>query len=120
MLAGAGFGDHPRFTHPQRQQSLAQRVIDLVRTGMVQILAFEPNSSAANRFGQPASVIKRAGATDKGFQQTVEFAGKLGVVLRFVVFPGKLIQSPRQGLRYETTTKTAESPAIIGNGRGGG
>ena len=41
VLSGAGFGDHPALSHPLGQQSLPERVVDLVRAGVRQVLALE-------------------------------------------------------------------------------
>ncbi len=43
MLAGAGFGDHALLAHAQREQALADRVVDLVSAGVIEVFAFEPN-----------------------------------------------------------------------------
>ena len=40
MLPGARFRNDALFTHPLRQQALPQRVVDLVRSGVRQVLAF--------------------------------------------------------------------------------
>ena len=46
VLAGAGLGDHARLAHPLGQQRLAQRVVDLVRAGVQQVLALEVDRPA--------------------------------------------------------------------------
>ena len=46
MLAGARLGDHPLLAHAHRQQRLAHGVVDLVGTGMVQVLALQINPGA--------------------------------------------------------------------------
>ena len=52
MLSGAGFGDDARLLHAPRQQGLTDAVVDLVRTGMVQIFATRHASyDAKNRHG---------------------------------------------------------------------
>jgi len=51
MLPRTRFGNHAAFAHPQRQQRLAQRVVDLVRACVVQVLALEPNLRAATPRG---------------------------------------------------------------------
>ncbi len=45
MLAGAGLGHHALRTHATRDQRLAQCVVDLVRTGVRQILALDQISA---------------------------------------------------------------------------
>ncbi len=46
MLARARLGDDAPLAHPLRQQSLAQRVVDLVRAGMRQVFALEVDARA--------------------------------------------------------------------------
>ncbi len=64
MLPGAGFRQHLGLAHVLGQQRLAQTVIDLVRAGMVEVFALEPDARAAAMRGQAFGQINRAGATD--------------------------------------------------------
>ena len=41
VLPGAGLGDHPHLAHPPGEQALADRVVDLVRAGVAEVLALE-------------------------------------------------------------------------------
>jgi len=41
VLPGAGLGDDARLPHAPGEQRLAERVVDLVRAGMGQVLALE-------------------------------------------------------------------------------
>jgi hypothetical protein len=43
VLAGAGFGDHPRLAHAFDQQPLPHDVVGLVGAGVVEVLAFDVN-----------------------------------------------------------------------------
>ena len=47
MLAGAGLGDDARLAHAAGEQDLAEHVVDLVRAGVVQLLALEIDFRAA-------------------------------------------------------------------------
>ena len=53
VLAGAGLGDDPRLADPLGQQRLAQHVVDLVRAGVVEVLALEQDPRAAGVLGEP-------------------------------------------------------------------
>src|SRR3712207_9214218 len=44
VLAGPGLGDDPLLADPLGQQRLAQHVVDLVRAGVVEVLALEPDA----------------------------------------------------------------------------
>jgi hypothetical protein len=48
MLAGAGLGDDAGLAHALGQQGLADGVVDLVRAGVVQVLALEQDLRAAD------------------------------------------------------------------------
>ena len=54
VLPGPGFGDHSPLAHPPRQQRLAERVVDLVRAGVVQVLAFQVDLGPAALLGSTA------------------------------------------------------------------
>ena len=63
VLAGAGLGDDPRSCPSAGQQDLAHAVVDLVRAGVVQLLALQPDARAVV-LGQPLGEIERARAAD--------------------------------------------------------
>ena len=46
VLAGAGLGDHARLAHAPREQGLPERVVDLVRARVREVLAFQPHLAA--------------------------------------------------------------------------
>ena len=54
VLAGAGFGDHAVLAHPHGQQRLAERVVDLVGAGVIQVFALEIDLGAAGMLGSAA------------------------------------------------------------------
>ncbi len=56
VLPGPGLGDDAPLAHVARQQYLAQRVVQLVRAGMDQVLAFQVELEAQLR-GEPSRVI---------------------------------------------------------------
>ena len=71
---------------------LADRVVDLVGAGVIEVFTLEPDLGTADRFGQSPGVVQRAGATDKGLQQALEFSLEFRVFSRSVVFVGQLIE----------------------------
>ena len=60
VLAGAGLGDHAVLAHAQREQRLAERVVDLVGAGVVQVFALQVDLRPAALFGEPLGEIERA------------------------------------------------------------
>jgi hypothetical protein len=55
VLARAGLGDDPGLAHALGQQDLAHAVVDLVRAGVVQLLALEIDLRAAEMLGSERS-----------------------------------------------------------------
>ena len=77
VLAGAGLGDDPVLAHPFGQQRLAERVVELVRAGVHEVFALEPDL-AAGELGQPLGQVQRRRAAGEVAQQAAE----LGLVAR--------------------------------------
>ena len=64
VLAGAGLGDDALLAHAHRQQDLAEHVVDLVRAGVVQLVALQVDLGAAEMLGQALGEIERARPAD--------------------------------------------------------
>src|SRR5690348_14819539 len=87
MLAGAGFGDDALLSHPAGEKDLAQHVVDLVRAGVVELLALEIDLGPAKLMRQPFGEIERARAPDIVLEQGVELGLESRVGLRLLVSP---------------------------------
>jgi hypothetical protein len=65
VLARAGLGDDAALAHALGEQALAERVVDLVRAGVGEVLAFEPDGGglahAADLGRDRAGVVGEAG-----------------------------------------------------------
>ena len=59
MLAGAGLGDDARLAHLTGQQGLAQHIVDLVRSGVVQVFSLEEDPRAARMLAEPGGFVQR-------------------------------------------------------------
>ena len=93
MLASASFRDDARLAHTNSQQNLANAVVDLMRAGVVQLIALEPDLRAfaswgilADFLGQTLGIIKRRWAADIMFQQIIKLRSKSRVLLRRTIF----------------------------------
>ena len=93
MLPGPGLGDDAGLAHAHRQQDLPDAIVDLVRAGVVELIALEPHLRAhstrrtvAQRFGQPFGIIEWAGATDIVLEQVVELRLECRIGLCRAVF----------------------------------
>jgi hypothetical protein len=80
MLSCAGLRDHALLAHALGDQSLADRIVDLVRAGVIEVFALEPDLSAASLLGQSLGVIDRARTS----HIVLEFVCELGLELRIV------------------------------------
>ena len=112
--AGAGLGDHARLAHPAGEHRLADGVVDLVRAGMVEILALEIDLRAAYS-GRPAlRVINRARAPDIVFEFVAEFRYELRILPVTLIRRAQLVQRMREGLGHERAAVRTEVPARVG------
>ena len=59
VLAGPRFGNNPRLAHLFRQQALAQGVVDLMGSRMIQVFPFQINFCAAQVFRHLAGVVQQ-------------------------------------------------------------
>ena len=78
MLAGAGLGDDARLAHAPGKQDLAHHIVDLVRAGMVELVALEIDLGAAEMLGQPLGEIERAWPADIMLEELSSSAWKEG------------------------------------------
>ena len=72
VLAGAGLGDDALLAHAPGEQDLAEHVVDLVRAGVVELVALEIDLRAAELLGQPLGEIERARPPDIVLEEAVE------------------------------------------------
>ena len=70
VLSGAGLGDDAALAHAHGEQRLAERVVDLVRAGVRQILALEKDPRAAVRLRQAPRLVQRRRTADVVLEQT--------------------------------------------------
>src|SRR3954447_15505232 len=78
VLAGARLGDDARLAHALREQALAERVVELVRARVHEVLALEPHG-VADRGGQALGVVDRRGPAAVVAPQRVELRAVPGV-----------------------------------------
>ena len=64
MLTGAGLGDDPGLAHAPGQQRLADGVVDLVRAGVIEVLAFQVDLGTTQLTTQPLGMIDRRRSAD--------------------------------------------------------
>ncbi len=111
MLAGAGLGDDPRLAHAFGEQGLTDGVVDLVSTGVVEILALQVNLGAAQLLGQTSSVVERGRSADEVLEIAPKLRQKPGVLAGLAVELLQLIESVHEGLGNKATAVLAEVAA---------
>ena len=78
VLSGARLGYDALFAQPPGQQRLSQGVVDLVRTGVGQVLSLEIDLRPAQMGGQPPGVGERCWAAHVSAHQVVQLRLELG------------------------------------------
>src|SRR5262249_30181452 len=121
--AGAGFGDDARLAHAAREQDLAEHVVDLVRAGVIEVLAleidFRPARAATGgtkMLGQALGEIERRRPPDVILEVGVHLAAEARVVLRLGVSLLQLENQRHQRLGDEAAAVQPEMPALVGPG----
>ena len=112
--AGAGLGDYTRLPHATRKERLADGVVDLVRAGVVEILALDVDLRAAAALGKALRMVDRARASDVVLELVAELGFELRIVARDGVRGAQLLERLRQRLGNEDAAVGAEVAALVG------
>ncbi len=115
VLARPGFCDDARLAHFQREQALADGVVDFVRAGVQEIFALEVGARAAEMRGEPRGELQRGGAPREIFEQALQLRLKRCVGLGCFVGPLELEERDHQCFRDVAAPVRAE--AARGSGR---
>ncbi|MNC35324.1 hypothetical protein D3C75_838040 [compost metagenome] len=116
VLAGAGLGDHLALAHELGQQRLAQAVVDLVRAGVVEVLALEVDLRTAEFFAQAAGMEDRAGAADVVGEQTGQLLLEIFALADLLVGGVDLVHHLLEVRWHQLAAIGAEVAAGIGHG----
>ena len=109
VLAGAGLGDEAGLAHPPGEQRLAEDVVDLVRAGVVEVLALEQQAHAElaaevvalGEDRRPAGVVA---------QDVVELGAERRVGPRLAERRLQLLARRHERLGHEAPAELAEAP----------
>ena len=110
VLAGTGFGDQALLAHTQREQRLPQRVVELVRAGMAQVLALEVDVRTAEVLAEPRRRVERSRPAHKGVPMAGELELELRVGLRLVPQALQLLERAHESLGHVLPAKRPEPP----------
>src|SRR5664279_2793635 len=113
MLAGASLGDDALLAHAPRHHDLAEHIVDLVRAGMVELLALEIDFRATEMLGQALGVIQRRRPTDIVLEIAVHLRLKRWIGLGVGVSLLQIENQRHQGFRDEAAAENSEMPALV-------
>ena len=113
VLACTGLGDDSGLAHLLGQQCLPQHVVDLVRAGVIEILALEENSCATDVLAQSGGLIQRRGPSGVVRLQVVEFVKERLVGAGLLVGRGDLLDNSHQRLGHIAPAENPEVTARI-------
>lgn len=115
VLAGAGLGDDALLAHAPRQHDLAEHVVHLVRTGVVELFALQVNLGAAEMLGETLGEIERRGPADIVLEIAVHLGleGRIGLGRGVGLF--QIEDQRHQGFGNEASAENAEMAALVGS-----
>ena len=117
MLARAGLGDDARLAHAPGEQRLAERVVDLVRARVREVLALEQHPDARRcRVGaaKPPRLVQRRWPSDVVLEQAIELVAERRVGARGDVAGRELLDRRDERLGDEASAVGAEVSARVG------
>ena len=120
MLPGPGFGNDPLFAHAFGQQALPQRIVDLVRAQMIQILALEPDPGPAQHAAEIGAVEHRARAPCIMDKQIFQLPLEGSVAQSRVKSSGQFVQARPDRFRHILAAVRAEKSPAVGFAAEGG
>ena len=119
MLTGAGLGDDAGLAHLPRQECLAQNIVDLVRTGVVQVFPLEEDPCATGMFGQPRRFVQRRRPAAVVPLQPVELIEERLVAAGLLIGRGDLFDHRHQRLGNQPAPVGTEMAQCVGIVNGG-
>ena len=120
VLARPGLGDDALLAEPTGQQRLAQHIVDLVRTGVVEVLALEQYARPAGLGTELGYVGQRRRTPGVVAQQPGEFIGEQRIDARRVEFGRQLVEGGDECFRDEPSAVASEMTGRVGDERARG
>ena len=110
MLARPRLGDHAQLAHAARDQRLTDRIVDLVRAGVIQVFALEEDLRAPQQLRPPPGMVDGSGPPDVMLEFVAEFGQEPGVPATLRVRVAQLLQGVRQRLGDKDSAIGTEMP----------
>ena len=113
VLPRARLGDDAALAHADGEQRLPERVVDLVRACVREVLALEEDPRAAERGGQPRRFVDRRRPPDVVLQQTIELGVEGFIVAHGEVRALELLDRVDERLGDVASAELAEVAARV-------
>ena len=114
VLAGAGLGDDAPLAHAPGKQNLPDGVVDLVRAGVVEVLALQIDLGALQVPGQALGEIERRRPADVMLEVIVELGLEGGILAGRLIGALDLEHQRHERLGDKTPAIDAVKPALVG------
>ncbi len=115
VLACSGLGDDAGLAHTLCQQNLTENVVDLVRTGVVQIFTLENDARTTGELAHSRCLENRRRASRVIALQAIEFVQERVVRASLFVLRGDLFDDRHESFRHMPAAVDAEMAAGIGS-----
>jgi hypothetical protein len=119
MLPGTGLGDDAGLAHALGEQDLADAVVDLVRAGVIELLALEIDLRAAEMLRQTLRIIERARPADIMRAEALELSLEFRIGLGLFPLVLQLQDQRHQCFGDESSAENAEASVLVGTGAQG-
>ena len=116
VLPRARLGDDALLAHARGQHDLADRVVDLVRTRVAEVLPLGVDARAADLLRQTLAVGEGRRTADVLAEVMPKLFAEVGIVLVGFVRGPKFFQNRRQDLGHERAAVVAEVAGVVGGG----
>jgi hypothetical protein len=113
VLARARLGDDALLAHAARDQDLRQRVIDLVRARVIQVLALQVDFRPSAAFGEAFREIQGGGPAHEVPQQPVQFGLETRIRLDRRVKQLQFLERGHEDFGGEFSAVRAESAPCV-------
>ena len=114
VLTSTCFGNYPRLPHAFGKHGLANGVVDLVCTRMVEVFALQIDLRATHFTADACSVVDGGGTPHKVRKFALKFSHESGIVLVFGVSLFQLFNGMCEGFAHKAATELAKVAAGVG------
>mmetsp|Transcript_11316 Transcript_11316/g.26221 ORF Transcript_11316/g.26221 Transcript_11316/m.26221 type:complete len:268 (+) Transcript_11316:677-1480(+) len=109
VLSCPRFCNDAWFAHAFRQQGLSDRIVDLVSTGVSQILTLQPDSGTTRVLCQTLCFVQWSRASHKVLSVSIQFRPKRGIILERVVGVLEFRKGNRKRFRNELSSELSKA-----------